>query len=289
MYNYQGKWYGDLCQHSTKANACEAPSQYGRPPGYGGVPGQAGGPPPGMLPPPGMGMSVEALFLNSYAETSLVPPGMAAPGIAAPPGMQAQGPPGGRAGGLPPNFQPPAGMPNINFSAPVIRLGTSGPSKGPSMGDGMNGRKDSHSESFGGGGGARRGLGMGGDYRSGDMQRQQMRENMMVLQPPTREEIARTIFVGGIVEGLSDDALEQIFRTAGSLRRWIRVTDADNKPCKFGFAEYEDAESLGTACELFKDLQVPLQKRDHKETEPDANGEVQKVNIMVREPYASVI
>lgn len=38
--------------------------------------------------------------------------------------------------GFPPNFQPPANMPNINFSAPVIRLGTSGPAKAaaPEMG-----------------------------------------------------------------------------------------------------------------------------------------------------------
>lgn len=146
-------------------------------------------------------------------------------------------------------------MPNINFSAPVIRLGTTGPAK-PSSDDR---RRDGNAEPLGN----RRGIGMGGDYRGTDQQRQQIRDSMMALVPPTREEIARTIFVGNITEGVrGDEGLERILRTAGNLRKWTRATDADNKPCKFGFAEYEDAESLETAAEIFKNVEVPLKRQE---------------------------
>ncbi len=185
---------------------------------------------------------------------------MAAPGVGLAPGMQqAQI---HNAGGFPPNFQPPANMPNINFSAPIIRLGTTGPGKLDMPLGGSGGRKDSNAEPLGN----RRGMGLGYEGRNAEQQRHQLRESMMALQPPTREEIARTIFVGNIPEGAGGDGgMQRILATAGGLRRWTRVMDADNKPCTFGFAEYEDADSLGTAAEIFKDVEVPTKK-------PTANG-----------------
>lgn len=189
------------------------------------------------------------------------PPGaMPAPGVTPPPGIQqSQSPLPARPGNLPPNFAPPAGMPNINFNAPVIRLGTTGPS---TKGDERKGGNEPSSA-----GGRRPGL--GSDYRGSESQRQQ-RESMMSLQPPTREEIARTIFVSNITEGIGgDEGLERILRCAGGLRRWTRATDADNKPCKFGFAEFDDAESLETAAAIFQDgIEIPAKKQ-----EPGKGGE----------------
>ncbi|KAL5365146.1 Rbm25 protein [Aspergillus floccosus] len=225
----------------------QAPSLYGRPPEYAAYPGA----PPGMAPPPGM----------------------VAPGTTPPPGMQpatAQQP--GRPAGFPPNFQPPPNMPNINFSAPVIRLGTSGPSKSATP-DITSKERDA------GASGRRAGLGLSSNLES---QRQNVRDAMMQLQPPTREEIVRTIFVGGITEGAGgDEGIERILRSAGNLRRWIRATDADDKPCKFGFAEYEDPDSLGTAVEVLKDIEVPLKRQTPSEGGEQADTEVEKSTLLV--------
>lgn len=142
-------------------------------------------------------------------------------------------------------------MPNINFSAPVIRLGT-GPSKStPTAG----GRRESDNQGSGG----RAGLGA---ERGMDAQRQALRESMMSLVPPTKEEIVRTIFVGGITEGTGgDEGIERILCTAGRLRRWDRAVDATGKKCSFGFAQYDDAESLSTAVEVLKDIEIPTKKQ----------------------------
>ncbi|KAH6666208.1 hypothetical protein B0J14DRAFT_491122 [Halenospora varia] len=215
-------------------------SPYGRPPGFGSFPGQSGSP-PGMAPPPGMGP----------------PPGMAAPGTAPPPGVQqANSAQATRPSGLPASFQGPPNMPNINFSAPVIRLGT-GPSKpAQQMPGGVGGRRESQDPMSAGG---RPGLGA---ERGMEAQRQALRESMMSLVPPTKEEIVRTIFVGGITEGTGgDDGVERILCTAGRLRRWDRAVEADGKPCSFGFAQYDDAESLATAVEVLKDIEIPLKKQ----------------------------
>ncbi|KAF2019403.1 hypothetical protein BU24DRAFT_419022 [Aaosphaeria arxii CBS 175.79] len=223
-------------------------SGYNRPPpGYGGPPGMA---PPGMVPPPG---------------TAAAPPGVAPPNV----NHNQGGPPA--AGGpraLPPNWQPPANMPNINFNAPVIRLGTGGPQRGAAL-DSPSARRESGAPP------ARRGLGMEGnrdDQGKG-------RDGLVMLIPPTREEIARTIFVGNIPEGAGgDEGMERILASAGNLRRWTRATDANNKIQTFGFAEYEDAQSLETAAEIFQDVLVPTKrqeprkpKEENKKDEGDKN------------------
>ncbi|KAF9886687.1 hypothetical protein FE257_011201 [Aspergillus nanangensis] len=222
----------------------QAPGMYGRPPDYGAYPGA----PPGMAPPPGMA---------------------AAPGTAPPPGMQqANAQQQGRPAGFPANFQPPPNMPNINFSAPVIRLGTSGPAKSATP-DTYKERETP---------GRRAGLGS----NNLESQRQNVRDAMMQLQPPTRDEIVRTLFVGGITEGIGgDEGIERILRSAGNLRRWIRATDADDKPCKFGFAEYEDPESLGTAVEVLKDVEVPLKTQTPSEGGEKEDSEVEKSKLLV--------
>ena len=194
---------------------------------------------------------------------------MAAPGTGAPPGMQQQeAHQDGRPGAFPPNFQPPANMPNINFSAPVIRLGTAQNARSDLVG----GRDDR--------GGRRAGLGSGAvDSRGPD------RDRIQQVQPQTKEEVVRTIFVGGITEGTGgDDGIERILRAAGGLRRWVRATDADDRPCKFGFAEYEDPESLSTATEVLKDVEVPVKRQTPNETtaEEEDDDEVEKSKLIVR-------
>ncbi|KAH8690758.1 hypothetical protein BGW36DRAFT_389273 [Talaromyces proteolyticus] len=214
---------------------------YGRPPEFSG------------FPPPGMG----------------APPGMSAPGTAPPPGMQqanTQQP--GRPAGFPANFQPPPNMPNINFSAPVIRLGTSGPAKTSTPENAMLGAES----------GRRAGLGS----RNVESQRQNIRDAMMQLQPPTKEEILRTIFVGGITEGTGgDDGVERILRCAGNLKRWIRATDADDKPCKFGFAEFEDPDSLSIALEVLKDVEVPVKRQMPRKADEKEDSEVDKSTLLI--------
>ncbi len=221
----------------------QVPGQYGAPGDYGGFPGA----------PPGMGMGP--------------PPGMGAPGMGAPPGMQQQEVHQSGRPGFPANFQPPPNMPNINFSAPVIRLGTSGPSKP----DDRGGRDDRDR------GGRRPGLGGGdrSDFRG-------ERDRITQIQPQTKEEIIKTVFVGGITEGAGgDDGIERILNAAGSLRRWVRATDADGKACKFGFAEYEDPESLSTAIEVLKDVEVPVKRQTPAEVKPDEDVEVAMSKLVV--------
>ncbi|EPS28791.1 hypothetical protein PDE_03737 [Penicillium oxalicum 114-2] len=224
-------------------NPYQPPGMYGRAPDYGAYPGA----PPGMAPPPGV----------------------AAPGTAAPPGMQQNNQQPGRPGGFPANFQPPPNMPNINFSAPVIRLGTSGPSKSAAPETGRERGSDGPSR--------RPGLGSSNT----DDRRHHGRDSMMQLQPPTRDEIVRTLFVGGITEGAGgDEGIERILRSAGNLRRWIRATDADEKPCRFGFAEFEDPESLEVAVEVLKDIEVPV-KRQSPLTDGEEEREVEKSTLLV--------
>ncbi len=161
-------------------------------------------------------------------------------------------------------------MPNINFNAPVIRLGTTGPSKPAMPLGGEHGRRESEARS------ARPGLGAG---QGMDTQRQAIRDSMMQLVPPTKEEVVRTIFIGGITEGSGgDEGIERILECAGNLRRWIRAMDADNKSCRFGFAEYEDPESLVTAIEVLKDVEVPIKPQAVNNSRKDEDGEDIKVD-----------
>lgn len=225
-----------------------------------------------MAPPPGMGKYSMAVMMQNRANHLFTgaPPGTstaAAPGVAPPPGVQFNGAASSAPRGLPAGFQPPANMPaNINFNAPVIRLGTSGSQRSAGM-DGSGGRRESATVP------ARRGLGMD-SADSGPRGRDDIRAPP---RQPTREEIRRTIFVGNIPAGLSDEGVEAILRSAGSLTRFYRATDANDKLQTFGFAEFADAQSLRTATEIFKDVRVPSERQksgQSKEKKEEAeNGE----------------
>ncbi|CAN9106634.1 unnamed protein product [Alternaria alternata] len=232
---------------------------YNRPPGFAGTP-------PGMagMPPPGMG-----------------PPGAALPpGVAAPPGVaNAQGPPAMNAPrALPSGWQAPQNMPNFNLNAPVIRLGTQGGRSG-AVDSPIGGRRDNAAPP------GRRGLGMD---RDGDR-----RDGVQPVNPPSREDIARTIFVGNIPDGVGgDEGMERILETAGKLVRWTRATDANNKPQTFGFAEFGDAQSLETAAEIFKDVRVPTKRqkpgKPKAEPEGDEQDEVETTQLHVMVDDASI-
>ena len=126
--------------------------------------------------------------------------------------------------------------------------------------------------------GRRAGLGSA----NAESQRQHVRDTMMQSHFPTKDEIARTIFVGGITEGIGgDEGIGRILRSAGNLRRWIRATDAEEKPCKFGFAEYEDPESLGTAVEVLKDVQVPVTRQKPSEQPDEEGNDIEKSTLLV--------
>ncbi|KAK4548199.1 hypothetical protein LTR36_010068 [Oleoguttula mirabilis] len=235
---------------------------YGAPPGAYGAPQTPYGAPAGNGPmgaPPGFG----------------APPGMA------PPGFDAQSP-----ASIPGQFQPPPNMPpNFNFAAPVIRLGVDGQPQAdaPERGHGGRDRRDQRGANEVPLGGRSR-AGVGSDTRGGDRNierdRQAVRESMQALQPPTREEVARTIFVGGLVQNApSDDDIEAVLRCAGKLRRWTRATDADGDRCRFGFAEYEDVDSLEAAFEIFREIEVPLIKSGV--VEKDAEGEPKMTKLLV--------
>lgn len=199
-----------------------------------------------------------------------------------------------RPGGLPASFNPPANLPsNINFNAPVIRMGMGSGSKSGGISTPTD-RAAGGADSMGNRG--RMGLGAGVEQ-----QRAQIRESMVALAPPTREEIMRTIFVGNVPDGVGGDlGMERILQASsgGKLRRWTRATDADGKNCKFGFAEFEDAEGLETVAETLKDgLEVPLNKVEPKKSE--ANGdtkmeeekddEVKTTRLLVRSMSTSTL
>lgn len=211
------------------------------------------------------------------------PPGFGPPpGFEGAPGMAANSP----VAGMQAQFQPPPNMPNINFNAPVIRLGVDGGNKPAGnpldrlAGGGIDrAGRGSNAEPLGNRGRLGLGAERGGD-RNLDRERQAVRESMMALQPPTREEVARTIFVGGLSEGTpDDDAIEMVLRCAGKLRRWTRARDADDKKCKFGFAEYEDVESLEAANEILVGVEVPT--FNGGVPVKDADGEPVKTKLLV--------
>jgi len=166
-------------------------------------------------------------------------------------------------------------MPSFNFNAPVIRLGTQG-GRGGAQDSPVGGRKDNVAPP------ARRGLGMDrdGDRRDGPQQ----------VIPPSREEIARTIFVGNIPDGVGgDEGMERVLETAGKLVRWTRATDANNKPQTFGFAEFGDAQSLETAAEIFKDIRVPTKRQKPGQDDKEGDNEqIETTTLRVMVDDASI-
>lgn len=62
--------------------------------------------------------------------------------------------------------------------------------------------------------------------------------------------------------------------------------DADNKACRFGFAEYEDPDSLSTAVDVLKDVEVPVKQQQlangvKKEEENGSDVKIEKAKLLV--------
>lgn len=136
---------------------------FGMPPGMPGAPGMSG--PPGMPPPPGVG-----------APGTSAPPGTVQANMPARPGM--------------PGFVPPANLPNINFNAPIIRLGTSVTRQNPVPTASSQGIK------------------------AGLSTAQLARDAAADLAPPTVEEQLKTVFVGAIPKEVDDDWMERLLRVS---------------------------------------------------------------------------
>ncbi|KAI8811919.1 hypothetical protein BJ742DRAFT_796049 [Cladochytrium replicatum] len=58
---------------------------------------------------------------------------------------------------------------------------------------------------------------------------------------PTVDDKLTTVFVTSITEGTTDEWMEKILGTCGTVKSWKRMTDAQGKPKAFGFCVYEDA------------------------------------------------
>ncbi|KAK3657237.1 hypothetical protein LTR22_009411 [Elasticomyces elasticus] len=177
--------------------------------------------------------------------------------------------------GAPPGFVPPT-----NWNASTVRFtpDTHQPNPNSSNFRGPN------AEPLGNGNPRRSGLGAPRDDNGRlDRERQAVRESMAALQPPTREEVARTIFVGGLGEGCpGDEALEEVLRCAGKLRRWTRARDADDVVCKFGFAEYEDVDSLDAANVIFEGgVEVPVFSKDGGVVREGDAGQVKTMKLLI--------
>ncbi|KAK3641808.1 hypothetical protein LTR56_011135 [Elasticomyces elasticus] len=172
--------------------------------------------------------------------------------------------------GAPPGFVPPTNWnaPTVRFTPDTNSSNFRGPNAEP-LGNGNNPRRS--------------GLGAPRDDGRLDRERQAVRESMAALQPPTREEVARTIFVGGLGEGCpNDEALEEVLRCAGKLRRWTRARDADDRVCKFGFAEYEDVDSLDAANVIFEGgVEVPVFSKDGGVVREGDAGEVKTMKLLI--------
>ncbi|KLU92512.1 hypothetical protein MAPG_11457 [Magnaporthiopsis poae ATCC 64411] len=88
---------------------------------------------------------------------------------------------------------------------------------------------------------------------------------MQNLMSPSVEDKLRTIFVRNIPEGVCGEAgLQKILNSVGRLKRWDSAKSQmeETKGQVFGFAQYEDFESLATAVELLRKVKVPVKKQE---------------------------
>ncbi|KAI8640222.1 hypothetical protein BD408DRAFT_445340 [Parasitella parasitica] len=68
-----------------------------------------------------------------------------------------------------------------------------------------------------------------------------------VAGPPPRDaqkDKLNTLFVGAIAAGVSDEWIETLLKTCGNLVHWKRTKDPSGNPKGFGFATYDDPDSV---------------------------------------------
>ena len=153
-------------------------------------------------------------------------------------------------------FQAPANMPNINFNAPVIRLG----------GTQDDSRRNDRPMQTGG--------------------RDRDRDAPAPLLPPTADEKLRTILIHQIPEGVrGDDGIQKLLGAVGGLRKWeasASVMD-ERKGVRFGFASFSDVESLANAVKLLheEDVEVPVKQQAVGEPEKDTFEGIDRAKLQV--------
>ena len=97
----------------------------------------------------------------------------------------------------------------------------------------------------------------------------------------TRDKL-RTLFVQNVPESVGEGGMEKILRAVGALRRWESSGSvlSSTKGVKFGFALYEDDDSIAQAAELLKEVEVPIKKQVPKDDiKEEADGEIEKTKI----------
>ncbi|KAF3188559.1 Transcriptional activator of fatty acid utilization [Orbilia oligospora] len=211
---------------------------------YGRPPIQA---PPGIQMPPGFG------FPPGLNPAGSGPPNFTAPGApgSTPHAAQASGP---NRQGIP-AFTPPASLPNINFNAPIIRLGTASTKQQPLPGG------SSHQQSPGLShppANSKAPLNQNSNSSS-------TRESASGFIPPTIDEQLKSVFVGSLPPFFEDQWIERILKAAGPVRRWIRVSDEGGKPRNYGFCEYETFEGVLAALTAIHELSI-IHPDDHDKT-----------------------
>jgi hypothetical protein len=110
--------------------------------------------------------------------------------------------------------------------------------------------------------------------RGGDQGRAAARESMQMLMPPTSEEKLRTIFIHQIPDGVGgNDGMERLLGAMGGLRRWDASASVmeDHKGTKFGFALFENPESLYNAVKLLHEegIEVPIKPQQGTTDAPE--------------------
>ena len=64
----------------------------------------------------------------------------------------------------------------------------------------------------------------------------------------------RKVYVGKIPKGISDEFMERLLKSCGSMLSWKRTSDANGEKKAFGFAEYEHIESVFACLKIINNL-----------------------------------